>query len=378
MKNKLSKKTNCVHSGGIFDKTTRGANTPIYTSTSYAYLDTDERPYPRYFNTPNQRALINKLCALENGEAGLVFGSGMAAITTTLFSFLKNGDHVVFQAGLYGGTIHLIHKELKQFGIDYTIAETNTVTDLEKSIKPNTRVIYIETPYNPLLKITDISSTAKLALSRNLTSIIDNTFASPINQNPLNLGIDIVLHSATKYLGGHSDICAGAAISSEKNIKQIRETGLNMGGSLDANTCYLLERSIKTLAIRVAQQNNNALKLAQYLKKHPKVNNVYYPGLESHNGYDIAKKQMSGFGGMLSFEPKDINSTTFQKRLKIIKPSMSLGGVESIMCAPALTSHRLLTKDEREKEGIKDSLLRLSVGIEEVSDLIDDMKQALD
>lgn len=375
--NENSKKTQCVHSGTLFDEKTSGVNTPIYNCTSFAYLDTEERIYPRYFNTPNQQALIDKINALEKGEDALIFSSGMAAISTTIYGLLKKGDHIIFQSGLYGGTFHFVNKELRNFGIDFTITERNNIEDFEKAIKSNSKAIYIETPSNPLLKITDIISIAKLAKSNNIPIIIDNTFASPINQNPIGLGIDIVLHSATKYLGGHSDICAGMAISSKKYIEIIRQMALNLGGSLNANTCYLLERSMKTLALRVGQQNFSALNIAQYLEKHPKIRKVYYPGLESHKGHEIAKRQMYGFGGMLSFELKDMDSTLFQKKLKIIKPSMSLGGVESIICAPAITSHRKLSKEEREKEGIKDSLLRLSVGIEDHNDLIADLEQAL-
>lgn len=373
---KLLKRTQSVHSRSGYDQKIKGVNTPIYTSTSYEYLDTDNRFYPRYFNTPNQRVVIDKICDLENGEDGIIFSSGMAAISTTIYSLLKRGDHIVFQPGLYGGTSHFINRELKKFGISFSIAESSGVEDLKRAIQTNTKIIYIETPSNPLLTITDISLTSAVAKSRNIISIIDNTFASPINQNPLDLGIDIVLHSATKYLGGHSDICAGVVISSKSCIKKIYKTAINLGGSLNATTCYLLERSIKTLALRVEQQNSNALNIARYLKKHPEINRVYYPGLKNHDGHEVARKQMVGFGGMVSFELKGIDSTVFQKRLNLIKPSMSLGGVESIICAPAITSHRHLSRGEREKTGIKDGLLRLSVGIEDVKDLINDLEQA--
>ncbi|OGF63836.1 MAG: cystathionine beta-lyase [Candidatus Fischerbacteria bacterium RBG_13_37_8] len=373
----IAKKTQCVHSGRIDDERVHGINTPIYTSTSYQYLDTDERFYPRYFNTPNQWALANKVCALEGAEAGLIFSSGMAAISTTCLSFLKTGDHVVFQPNLYGGTQHFATGKLNTYGIDYTIAASQRTSDIEAAILPNTRVIYIETPSNPLLAITDIAEVAELCCSRQLISIIDNTFASPVNQNPIRLGIDIVLHSATKYLGGHSDICAGVAVSSKENINHIWELAINLGGSLNAITCYLLERSIKTLALRVAQQNSNAQTLAEFLVEHPQVKCLHYPGLTSHPGHEIAKKQMTGYGGMLSFELKEKNSIEFQKKLKLIKPSMSLGGVESIICSPAITSHRHLSQEEQKKTGITDELLRLSVGIEDINDLLADLQQAL-
>jgi cystathionine beta-lyase len=373
----LKKKTQCVHSGTIFDQRTRGVNTPIYTSTSYSYLDTDDLIYPRYFNTPNNQPITEKICALEGGDDALAFSSGMSAITTTLLTFLKKGDHAVFQHGLYGGTFHFITKKIGAFGINITIADSNKNEDIEKAIQPNTRIVYIETPSNPLLGITDIISVAQISRARNFISIIDNTFASPINQCPLHLGVDVVIHSATKYLGGHSDICAGMVVSSRDKIKQIYQLAINLGGSLDPITCYQMERSMKTLALRVEQQNNNAITIARFLEKHPRIGKVYYPGLESHNGYDIARKQMTGFGGMLSFEVEKMDPVRFQKKLNLIKPSMSLGGVDSIICAPFLTSHGKLSQEERLREGIKDSLLRLSVGIEDVSDLLEDLEQAL-
>ena len=376
MKN-VSKKTQCVHSGKFDDERMHGINTPIYTSTSYQYLDTEERLYPRYFNTPNQWTVANKICALEKAEAGLIFSSGMAAISTASLSFLKTGDHIVFQPNLYGGTQHFVTSKLNSFGIDYTIAASQNTTDIEAALLPNTRVVYIETPSNPLLSITDIAEIAELCRSRQIVSIIDNTFASPINQNPIVFGIDIVLHSATKYLGGHSDICAGVIVSSKEKINRIWELAINLGGSLNAITCYLLERSIKTLALRVAQQNSSAYEIAAFLNEHPKIKRVYYPGLSGHHGHEIAKKQMTGYGGMLSFELKEKDSIEFQKDLKLIKASMSLGGVESIICSPALTSHRHLSSDERKKAGIPDELLRLSVGIEDIQDLIADLQQAL-
>ena len=378
MKRALSSKTRCVHSGTIYDEKTRGAISPIYPATSYEYLNADTKPYPRYFNTPNQDALVKKLCDLEHGQAGLVFSSGMAAISTTLLSILKKGDHAVFQNYLYGGTSNFISNCFDDFDLRYTVTNTLDPTSFEESINQKTKMIYIETPSNPLMNITDIVAIADLAKSRNIITVIDNTFASPINQNPLVLGTDIVIHSATKYLGGHSDICAGAIISNGAYIEKIMGRAKNFGGSLNALTCYLLERSIKTMAVRVEQQNENAQKIAEFLQRHPQIQKVNYPGLTSHEGHGIAKKQMKGFGGMLSFEPRDeIDPIQFQKGLSLIRPSMSLGGVESIICSSALTSHAVLTKEQREREGITDSLLRLSVGIEDADELIADIEQAL-
>ena len=257
----MKKDTQCVHSGTCVDSATKGLNTPIYTSSSFEYLDAPENVYPRYFNTPNQKSIIEKLCALEHAEDGLVFSSGMAAISTVLFSFLNSGDHIVLQRDIYGGTHHFATAEFDRFGIEYTFA-TGTIEELESAVRDNTRVIYIETPSNPLLVITDIEAVAKLARSKNILTVIDNTFATPINQNPLDFGLDVVTHSGTKYIGGHSDICCGAALASRQLIAKIKPSAANFGGSLNAMTCYLIERSLKTLGIRVERQNMNARNLA--------------------------------------------------------------------------------------------------------------------
>jgi cystathionine beta-lyase len=371
-----SKKTVCVHEGNIVDERVGGTNTPIHTSTSFAYLDNRPITYPRYFNTVNQEAVVRKMNALEYGENSLVFSSGMAAISTTLLSLLKSGDHALFQNGLYGGTFNFITTRLQDFSIEYTVVEDNSEESFKKAIRPNTKAVYVETPSNPLLNIIDLEMIASLARSNGVVSVADNTFASAINQNPLNFGIDIVLHSATKYLGGHSDICAGTVTSSDSIIDLIRKTAVGLGGSLNALTCYLLERSLKTLAVRVAQINSNAMEVALFLNGHPGVKKVYYPGLPEHPGHPIARKQMAGFGGMVSFELDALDSVSFQKKLRLIRPSVSLGGVESIICSPALTSHARLSREERMRAGISDGLLRLSVGIEEADDLIFDLKQA--
>jgi len=373
---KKSKQTICVHEGQMPDEF-RGINTPVYTSTSYGYLDTEERLYPRYFNIPNQRVVIEKLAKLENTESGLIFGSGMAAISTTLLGLLNKDDHVIFQKGLYGGTIHFILEDFKRFGIQYTMLTNNTGASITDAIQSNTRLIYIETPSNPLLSIIDLEEVSRICKSANILSVIDNTFASPINQNPIDFGIDIVLHSGTKYLGGHSDISAGAVLSRKDLIQRIHETSLNLGGSLNALMCHLLERSLKTLAIRVAKQNENAQIIAGFLSSASNVHKVYYPGLPGHEGHETAKKQMTGFGGMLSFELNKPGIYDFQKKLELIKPSMSLGGVESTICAPSMTSHRHLTNEQKEKDGIRDNLLRLSVGIEDAEDLINDLEKAM-
>ena len=374
----MKKDTVCVHSGTLVDPATRGLNSPIYTSSSYQYIDADENVYPRYFNTPNQTAVVKKLCALEGAEAGLLFSSGMAAITTVLLSFLDSGDHAVLQRDIYGGTHHFITAEFERFGIEFSFV-SNGSEAISSSFRSNTKLVYIETPSNPLLTITDIKAVAAAARGSQVISVIDNTFASPIHQNPLALGIDVVVHSGTKYLGGHSDLCCGAVLSSRELMDRIRSSAANFGGSMNAWTCALLERSLKTLAIRVQKQTRNAGQLAQYLQTRPEITSVHYPGLETHPDHAVAKKQMSGFGAMLAFEldESQINLQQFLKRLKLIMPALSLGGVETIICAPKDTSHAKVSAAERARMGISDSLLRLSVGIEDPDDLIADLARAL-
>lgn len=370
--------TICTHTGELEDEQFKGAVSPLYMSTSYAFEDVEVKRYPRYFNTPNQVALAKKMAALEHGEAALIFGSGMAAVSTALLAFLHQGDHVVLQKSLYGGTSNLVVEEFDKFGVQYSFAADNSAAAFEKELKDNTRVIYIETPSNPLLSLTDIKAIAELAKKHGLVSMIDNTFASPVNQNPIDFGIDVVIHSATKYMGGHSDILAGTVISSEEHINTVFQMAKNLGGSLSDYTVWLLERSLKTMGIRVKAQNENAMALAKWLDSNPDVEKVYYPGLKSHPGHEIAAAQMKGFGGMLSFELKpEFDATEFQKKLKLIKSSMSLAGVESTILSPSKTSHGLLTPKEREEQGIRDGLLRFSVGIEEKEDIMADIEQAL-
>lgn len=376
---KIGINTICAHVGEIRDEQFKGAISPLYMSSSYAYEDVDVKRYPRYFNTPNQEALCKKVAMLEKSEAGLIFGSGMAAVSTSLLAFLKKGDHLVVQKSIYGGTYNFIVEELPKFGIEYSFTEGFSEADFKSKIKENTRVIYVETPSNPLMLITDLEMIARIAKPDGIVTMIDNTFASPVNQTPSDFGIDIMIHSATKYMGGHSDICAGAVASSEENIKRIWNVGKNLGGSLSDFTVWLLERSMKTMVLRVKAQNKNAKKLAKWLEKHSLVSRVYYPGLKSHPDYDLAKRQMSGFTGMLSFELiSEIDSNAFMKSLKLIKQSMSLAGVESTILSPTKTSHALLKPEERIHQGISDGLLRFSVGIEETDDLIADFEQAFE
>lgn len=374
----MNKNTQCVHSGTIEDRETGGVNSPVYTSSSFEYLDALNVLYPRYFNTPNQRAVVNKLCDLENAEDGLVLSSGMAAISSVLFTFLNSGDHAVLQQDIYGGTYHFVTSEFKRFGIEYTFV-SNKTEDIRLAVRENTRIIFIETPSNPLLKITDIRAVAEMSEHTNIITAIDNTFATPINQNPHDLGIDIVIHSGTKYLGGHGDLCCGAVTGAKSLMDRVRHSAVNFGGSLNATSCYLLERSIKTLGIRVERQCANALFIAEALQRNRNIIKVYYPGLESHAGHDIAKRQMRDFGAIVSFEldEQKVDPSAFIRSLKLIRPAVSLGGVETIICSPAATSHEKMSKKERAAIGITDGLFRLSVGIEGRDDLLKDIEKAL-
>ncbi len=370
--------TICTHEGEIHDEQFKGAVSPLYMSTSYAFDDVDVKRYPRYFNTPNQMALSQKIAALEHAEAAMIFGSGMAAISTTLLAFLKSGDHIVLQKTLYGGTYNFVNEEFSKYGIEYSFTDGLTPKDFEAKIKKNTKVVFVETPSNPLLTITDLDAIAKIAKKYGLVSMIDNTFASPVNQNPIDFGIEVVIHSATKYMGGHSDICAGAVASTKENMERIFKLAINLGGSLSDYTVWLLERSIKTMGIRVKAQNVNAQYLAEYLEAHSEIDRVYYPGLPNHPGHELAKTQMKGFGGMMSFELNaNYDASDFQKALIMIKSTMSLAGVESTVLSPTQTSHALIGPEERKNQGIADGLIRFSVGIEEPEDLISDIEQAL-
>ncbi len=374
----MREETVCVHGGKYRDTITRGTNTPIFTSSAYEYLDRKETLYPRYFNTPNQDAVVGKMCALEGAESGLVFSSGMAAISTTVLALARSGDHVVMMDELYGGTHAFATDTFDRFGIRCSFAATNAEAVANAAL-PETRLIVIESPTNPLLGIIDIRRVAAFARKAGITTVIDNTFASPINQRPIELGVDVVVHSGTKYLGGHSDLSCGVALSSGSVIGRIRAMARNLGGSMNAISCYLLERSLKTLALRVERQSENAMKISSFLASHSAVRKVNYPGLADFEGHEIARAQMRNFGGMLSFEirPEVVLTQAFLRRLRLITPAVSLGGVETLICCPAQTSHSKISAEERKRIGISDSLLRLSVGIENAEDLIEDLDNAM-
>jgi cystathionine beta-lyase/cystathionine gamma-synthase len=330
-------------------------------------------------NTPNHVALHQKLAALENAEAALVTASGMAAITTTFFALLSPGDHFLVQDCLYGGTLDFINSDFKSLGISFDFINGNEPDTWTKHLKPATRVIYVETISNPLMAVADLQAVAAFARNHGLVSMIDNTFASPVNFRPAEWGFDLSLHSCTKYLNGHSDIVAGAVIGRKDLIQKITHKLIHLGGSLDPHACFLLHRGLKTLAIRMKHQNESALAIAQFLSAHPAVETVNYPGLETCTGYHRAQKLLDGFSGMLSFEIKgDVSiADAFIARTHIPISAPSLGGVETLITRPTTTSHSCLSPEECKAAGISDRLIRLSVGLESTQDLIDDFNQAL-
>ena len=377
----MHNETLSVHAG-LSREERIGVITPIDPTTAFHYIDEGDQYYPRYFNTPNQDAAAEKISQLERGEVGILFSSGMAAISTTLISLLRPGDHVVVLGSVYGGTQIFAREEFAKLGVDFTFVTTELAA-IESAIRPETRLIYIESPTNPLLEIVDVRAVSEIARNNDTITVIDNTFATPINQRPIELGIDVVVHSGTKYLGGHSDLCCGAVVTSRELGQGIRKTALNLGGSLNAICCYLLERSLKTLAIRVQRQSENAQTIAEFLAAHSQIGRVYFPGLPQHPNHDIAARQMDGFGAMLAFElgvsSQDAPTAVrrFLQQLSIVVPALSLGGVESTICVPSLTSHRKMAAESRERMGLTDLTLRLSVGIENADDLISDLDQAL-
>jgi cystathionine beta-lyase/cystathionine gamma-synthase len=374
----LKKSTQAVRAGTRRESNMGGLNTPLLSSSAIEYLDDSEVRYPRYFNTLNHDVVAEKMSALECAEAGLITSSGMAAISAILFGLLVDGDHIVLTEGLYGGTHALIVNELKRFGISYSFAAAD-VKAIEEACRSETRMIYAESPSNPLLTIVDLSAVAAFAEQRGILTVIDNTFASPILQNPIQDGFDLVMHSGTKYLGGHSDLCCGTVNGSTALIEKVRNHAVAYGGCLNAQDCYLLERSLKTLELRVNRQSNNAAIIAECLNESEHIKRVYYPGLKSHPGFEIATQQMQGYGGMLSFElADDIEPVSYIRRLQLVNCAISLGGVETTICQPVATSHQKVSEEERQRFGITAGLLRLSVGIEDAEDISADLLRALD
>jgi cystathionine beta-lyase len=354
-----------------------GLSTPLQPSTAIEYLD-DEVRYPRYFNTLNHLVVADKVSVLEGAEDSLVTSSGMAAIAGILFGLLKAGDHVLFTEGLYGGTFALATQELERRGIAHDFAAPDAGA-LQQGLREDTRMVFVESPSNPLLRVVDLAAVAELAKPRGIVTVIDNTFATPILQNPLEPGFDLVTHSGTKYLAGHSDLICGTVSGDRGLIARVRDYSVNHGGCLNAQDCHLLERSLKTLALRVKAQSDNAATIAKALESHARIKRVHYPGLASHPDHAVAARQMRGFGGMLSFELHEgIEPLAFLRRLHLAICAVSLGGVETTICQPVATSHAKMSNAERQRLGITDSLLRLSVGIEDAGDILEDLLQALE
>ncbi len=381
-KDQRSIETKIIHAGEPSPRIGGAVVMPVFQTAMYEYAGEksyDDLKYIRLNNTPNHRALAEKLAALENAEDALVTASGMAAITTTLLTLLSTGDHLLAQDCLYGGTHDFVTRDLEKFGISYDFIDGNNAESWERKVRPNTKAIYIETISNPLMQVPDLERVVEFAKAHNLASVIDNTFASPVNFRPLELGFDLSLHSATKYLNGHSDIVAGAVIGGAGLVEKITHTLNHLGGSLDPHAAFLLHRGMKTLAVRVKYQNESALKVASFLETHPAVSRVNYPGLSSHPQHDRAKRLFDGFGGMMSFELRGgVNAAeAFMHRATLPVIAPSLGGVETLVTRPSITSHSGMSGEDRRRLGITDGLIRLSVGIEATQDLIEDFQDAL-
>ena len=389
---KLGLGTTAIHAGTL--KNLYGTLAmPIYQTSTFIF-DSAEQGGRRFaleeagyiytrLGNPTTTVLENKIAALEEGEAGIAMSSGMGAISSTLWTVLKAGDHVVTDKTLYGCTFALMNHGLTKFGVEVTFVDTSNLDEVKKAMKENTRVVYLETPANPNLKIVDLEGVCKVAHTNpNTLVIVDNTFATPYMQKPLKLGADIVVHSVTKYINGHGDVIAGLVVTNKELADQIRFVGLKdmTGAVLGPQDAYYIIRGMKTFEIRMERHCKNAKKVVEFLNKHPKIERVYYPGLETHPGHEIAKKQMKDFGAMISFELKGgfEAGKTLLNNLKLCSLAVSLGDTETLIQHPASMTHSPYTKEEREAAGITDGLVRLSVGLENVEDIIADLEQGLE
>lgn len=381
--------TRVIHGAERRDSLTGAVTTPIYQTATFGFSkardvvravkgESSSFVYSRWDN-PTVRTLERKLSELEAAEDAAFFSSGMAAISTAVIALLQKGDHVLAIRDLYGETYRLIHDLLPRFGVESTLVDTTDLRAMRDKIRKDTKVVYVETPTNPTLKLVDIRAAGRITHAKGAKLLVDNTFASPINQRPLKLGADLVLHSATKYLNGHSDVIAGAVAGSSDLVGIVKKMRRVLGGTLDPHAAYLILRGIKTLSVRVDKQCESAERLADYLSEHEKVVRVNYPGLESHPQRELAKKQMKAFGGMLSFEirGKMKDAMKFTESLKIATLGGSLGSVETLVSQPATLTHTQLSPAERKRTGISEALVRISVGLEDVNDLIEDFEQAL-
>lgn len=375
--------TKIIHAGEPDPRIAGAVSMPIFQTAMFEYDGEDvgyhDIRYIRLNNSPNHIVLQNKLAALENAEAALVAASGMAAISTSLLTVLAAGDHLLAQDNLYGGTHDFITKDLPALGITYDFINGNDPASWKHKLKPTTRALYVEAMSNPMLQVTDLKAAVTFANAHGLVSMIDNTFASPVNFRPAEWGYDLSLHSCTKYLNGHSDIVAGAVIGRAGLVENVRHKLNHLGGSLDPHACFLLHRGMKTLAVRMRQQNESALRIARFLGTHRAVAQVNYPGLESHPQHHLAKELFNGYSGMMSFELKEGLGAAkrFFDAVKIPLKAPSLGGIETLVTRPATTSHVGMSAEDRKRLGITDSLIRVSIGIEATEDLLEDFEQAL-
>jgi cystathionine beta-lyase/cystathionine gamma-synthase len=374
--------TQLVHAGTPQPRILGAVSLPIFQSANFEYGGEsryDDIRYIRLNNTPNHLALHRTLSVLEHAPAALVAASGMAAISTTLLTILGAGDHLLAQNCLYGGTLDLLTNDFPRFGIERSFIDGDAPQSWAAALKPTTRAIYVEAMTNPLLEVADLKAVVRFAREHKLISIIDSTFASPVNFLPIELGFDLAVHSATKYLNGHSDIVAGAVVGSSELIGRITHKLNHLGGTLDPHAAFLLYRGLKTLALRVRQQNQSALTIAKFLASHAAVARVNYAGLESHPHHKRARELFQGFGGVMSFELEGTTERAeeFMQRAQIPIVAASLGGVETLLIRPATTSHAGMTSEQRQQLGISDRLIRMSVGIEATDELVDDLGQAL-
>jgi cystathionine gamma-synthase len=390
MKKQAINSTICVHAGEHMD--CQGAiHTPLYNHSTFGFPSTEAvldvvkgikigNLYTRFGMNPTILALEKKLAALEKAELAYSFSSGMAAETALFMAYCRPGDHIICLGDIYGGTYELLNYNLREMKIETTFLLGSEIDQLESSVNTNTKLLFIETPTNPAIEIFDIEALAEFCKKRNILFVVDNTFASPVNQNPLTMGADLVVHSATKYMGGHSDVTAGVVMGSKEKLQPLWVWRKNLGQVIAPEVAFLLARSIKTLIVRVKTQNQTAFEIAQYLQNHPKIKKVNYPGLPDFAGHEIAKKQMSGFGGMLSFEFNGDGDSTSRMvdKLKVFTIAPSLGGVESLVTQPVTITHYGISPEERLRRGISDNMVRLSIGLEETQDLIDDLQQALE
>ena len=378
--------TAAVHGAADLKKKNGPVATPIYQTSTFEVTNNDEqkrvtatdRYYTRWGN-PTNTVAEQTMAALEGTEAARTFASGMGAITTTIMALLKAGDHIVAQRDIYGGVTKFLSEWLPKLGIETTFVDTTDYEQYERAIRPDTRMLYLESPTNPTLRVVDFEKAARLAKQHKLISMVDSTFGTPINQRPAEYGIDLVMHSGTKYLSGHADLTCGVVAGSQSLIEQINDARTTLGNCMDPHASWLLIRGLKTLAVRVARQNENAMRVAEYLGQHAKVRRVHYPFLKSHPQYAVARAQMSGGGGMVTFEVEGTgeDARRVSEAMSLFTLATSLGGVESLVSIPVLTSHAMISAETRAEMGVNERMVRLSVGIENADDLIADLERAL-